>query len=254
MDKTRQSMSLVTYNIHKGFGVGKLRFLLPQMRTALSGINPDFVFLQEVQGLHHRRAKRIDAWPELSQFEYIAEKDWPHYLYAKNATYQSGHHGNAILSKYPFERFENINLSSRHRASRSILHGQVKINDSGQILHLLCVHLGLFKAERASQCRAMMKRIREAVPENEPLLMAGDFNDWRLHLSKPLFEELGIQEAFYRLEGEHARSFPALKPTLRVDRIYFRGLDIQRAECLKGKPWRTLSDHLPLCAQFGIRE
>lgn len=252
MELLRQPLSLITYNIHKGFGVGKLRFLLPQMRNALSGLNPDFVFLQEVQGLHRRRAKRISAWPELPQFEYIAEQDWPHYLYAKNAIYQSGHHGNAILSKYPFERFENINLSTTHRASRSILHGQVKIDQSGQMLHLLCVHLGLFKAERAAQCRAMIKRIKEAVPENEPLLMAGDFNDWRLDISQPLANELGVQEAFYQLNGQHARSFPALKPTLCVDRIYSRGINVQSAQCLQGKPWRTLSDHLPLAAQFDL--
>ena len=252
MEEARQTVSLITYNIHKGFGVGKLRFLLPEMRNALSGLNPDFVFLQEVQGLHRRRAKRIQAWPDLPQFEYIAEHDWPHYLYAKNAIYQSGHHGNAILSKYPFERFENLNLSTRHRASRSILHGQVKIGKTERVLHLLCVHLGLFKAERASQCKAIMEQIRLAVPENEPLLMAGDFNDWRVDLSKPLAEEMGIEEAFQSLEGQHARSFPAIKPTLRVDRIYFRGLKVKNVQCLHGKPWRTLSDHLPLCAQFDL--
>lgn len=248
MNPLPQNLSLITYNIHKGFGVGKLRFLLPEMRHALSGLNPDFVFLQEVQGLHHRRAKRIEAWPDLPQYEYIAKNDWPHFLYAKNAIYQSGHHGNAILSKYPFERFENINLSVRHRASRSILHGQIKVGQ--ETLHLLCVHLGLFKTERASQCRLIMKQIRDAVPENEPMLMAGDFNDWRLHLSKSFAEELGITEAFYSLQGQHARSFPALKPTFCMDRVYFRGLVLEKVQCLHGKPWRTLSDHLPLAAQF----
>jgi endonuclease/exonuclease/phosphatase family metal-dependent hydrolase len=247
-----QPISLLTYNIHKGFGIGRLRFLLPQMREALSGLSPDIVFLQEVQGLHYKRAKRILAWPTLPQVEYIAEHDWPYYLYAKNATYRSGHHGNAILSKYPFDCFENINLSSHRRASRSILHGQIKLEQTGQTLHLLCVHLGLFKSERAFQCRTLMKRIYDSVPEHEPLLMAGDFNDWRMHLSKPLAKELNIHEAFCSLEGRHARSFPAIKPTLCVDRIYFRGLNVKRVQSLEGKPWRTLSDHIPLCAQFNF--
>lgn len=247
-------VSLITYNIHKGFGIGKLRFLLPQMRAALSGLNPDFVFLQEVQGIHHKRAKRIDSWPDAPQFEYMAEQDWPHYLYAKNAIYQAGHHGNAILSKYPFESFENINLTTHNRASRSLLHARIRITEQGQsqIVHLLCVHLGLFKRERAFQCRALMQQIREAVPENEPLIMAGDFNDWRNHLSQPLAEELGIKEAFQVLTGSCARSFPALRPALCVDRVYYRGLQALDALCLRGKPWRTLSDHLPLCARFEL--
>lgn len=255
MSQTNQACSIITYNIHKGFGVGALRFLLPQMQAAVSDLKPDFVFLQEVQGLHLRKAKRIQAWPDLSQVEYMAQKEWPHYLYARNAIYQSGHHGNAILSKYPFEQYENINLSLNKRASRSILHAQVKIGgEAGQPtrLHLLCVHLGLLKSERALQCSALMQRIEEAVPEQEPLIMAGDFNDWRHHLTKPLWEHLGIKEAFLSLEGHHARSFPALKPTLCVDRIYFRGVDVFDVYCLEGKPWRTLSDHLPLCAKFTV--
>lgn len=56
-------LSVITYNIHKGFGVGRVRFWLPEMRTALLSLNPDFIFLQEVQGQHRRREKRIDDWP-----------------------------------------------------------------------------------------------------------------------------------------------------------------------------------------------
>ncbi len=251
MSQKPRSLSLVTYNIHKGFGVGKIRFLLPEMRTALSALNPDFVFLQEVQGEHRRREKRIDAWPDSPQFEYIAEKIWPHFLYAKNAIYQSGHHGNAILSKYGFDCSENINVSTMNRASRSILHGQIKLAGDPQItVHLICIHLGLFKAERASQTRALIKRILEEVPENEPLLMAGDFNDWRNRLSHLLDDELNVKEAFFSLEGKHARSFPAIKPALCVDRIYYRGMRAVDAQCLIGKPWRLLSDHVPLFARF----
>lgn len=250
MQQSTNSVSLITYNIHKGFGVGALRFLLPEMREAITGLNPDFVFLQEVQGKHKKRAKRIESWPDSPQFEYIAENIWPHYIYAKNAVYQSGHHGNAILSKYAFESFENINLSNTHRASRGILHTQLKLDNT--TLHLLCVHLGLFKAERAEQCKALMERIKTVVPSNEPLLMAGDFNDWRTVISKTLLEDLGIEEAFVAVEGQHARSFPAIRPALCVDRVYFRGMEVKEVACLQGKPWRMLSDHLPLYARFEL--
>ena len=252
MQPAKRSISLITYNIHKGFGVGAVRFLLPEMRSALTNLNPDFVLLQEVQGKHKRREKRIKSWPDSPQTQYIAEDIWPHYIYAKNAVYGSGHHGNAILSKYPFERFESINLSNMNRASRGILHAQLKIDD--MVLHLLCVHLGLFKAERAEQCRALMIRIKEMVPPNEPLLMAGDFNDWRTLLSRPLKDNLGLEEAFVTVEGQHARSFPAIKPALCVDRVYFRGMQVEEVACLQGKPWRMLSDHLPLFARFTLAQ
>lgn len=250
MQNPKNSLSLLTYNIHKGFGVGAIRFLLPEMRSAIAGLNPDFVFLQEVQGSHKKKEKRIKSWPEASQFEYIAENIWPHYVYSKNAVYQSGHHGNAILSKYPFDSHESINLSQMNRASRGILHAQLKINDAP--LHLLCVHLGLFKAERAEQCSALIKRIKDVVPADEALIMAGDFNDWRTLISKILADDLGIQEAFVTVEGQHARSFPAISPAICVDRVYFKGIEIQEVACLQGKPWRMLSDHLPLYARFGM--
>ena len=204
-----QTLSLITYNMHKGFGVGKLRFLLPQMRCALTQLNPDFIFLQEVQGIHRRRAKRIQNWPSVTQFEYLSKPDWPYYLYAKNAVYGSGHHGNAILSKYPFEIYKNINLSKHHRASRSILYGSVVINH--QKLHLLCIHFGLFKSERLSQYQSLIQTINTIIPADEPLIMAGDFNDWRCDLSESLASEWDIHEAFYCLEGKHARSFPCFK-------------------------------------------
>lgn len=250
MQDKKNSISLITYNIHKGFSLGAVRFVLPKIREAISQLQPDFVFLQEVQGEHVKRQKRINEWPEVSQTEYIAEEIWPHYVYAKNAVYQSGHHGNAILSKYPFEQFENINVSTINRASRGILHCQLTLNDKN--IHLLCVHLGLFKTERKEQLKKLMMRIAQVVPDNEPLLMAGDFNDWRTVLSQPLFEELGISEAFVEVEGQHARSFPAIRPALCVDRVYFRGMEVKEVACLQGKPWRMLSDHLPLYARFEI--
>ena len=161
MQQKARSVSLITYNIHKGFGFGAIRFLLPKMREAITNLNPDFLFLQEVQGEHRKRQKRIDAWPDTPQFEYIAENIWPHYVYAKNAVYQAGHHGNAILSKYAFDQFENINLAKIRRASRGILHVQLKLDEI--TVHLLCVHFGLFKAERALQCAMLMQRIKDVV-------------------------------------------------------------------------------------------
>lgn len=245
--------SLVTYNIHKGFGLGPKRFLLPAMREALMSINPDIIMLQEVQGLHLKREKKIQAWPESPQFVYLAEETWPFYIYAKNAIYQSGHHGNAILSKFPFSDFSNINLSILSRASHSILHGQILLDGPVPVtVHLLCIHLGFFKVERTQQYKILIEQVKETIPAQAPLIIAGDFNDWRSDFALQLAEELDIQEAFYNLSGEHARSFPAIKPALRIDRIYYRGLKVKDVLCLSGKPWRHLSDHLPLFARFEL--
>jgi endonuclease/exonuclease/phosphatase (EEP) superfamily protein YafD len=37
-----------------------------------------------------------------------------------------------------------------------------------------------------------------------------------------------------------------------MDRIYYRGLDIVECTHLLGQPWRRLSDHTPLLAEFTL--
>ncbi|KTC98307.1 endonuclease/exonuclease/phosphatase family protein [Legionella geestiana] len=246
----KQSVSLITYNIHKGFGPGRLRFLLPEMREALAALNPDVVFLQEVQGAHLRREARVSGWPDAPQFAYLAENLWPHFAYGRNASYRSGHHGNAILSKFPMSTPSNLVLSTVRRASRGVLHCVLE-TDFARV-HLLCVHLGVFRAERERQTDILQQAMDTLVPAGEPLLMAGDFNDWRNTLSSEFFESHGLREAFQEVHGAHARSFPAVRPALQVDRIYYRGVSVSDVHCLAGKPWSRLSDHVPLFARFTL--
>lgn len=247
-----QQLQVLTYNIHKGFSPGRLRFILPKMREALHDLSTDLVFLQEVQGEHKRQEKRIQDWPETSQFEFLAEQLWPHYAYGKNAIYAAGHHGNAILSKYPFSECENINVSAISRASRSLLHGVLNLSEGSPPVHVLCIHLGLFKAEREEQLKILADRIKAHVGMEEPLIIAGDFNDWRKEATDYLEAELNLREVIKELEGEHAKTYPAWRPTLLFDRIYYRGLKLLEGHCLQGNPWRLLSDHLPLYAKFEL--
>ena len=136
-----QVLRVLTYNIHKGFNSGNRHFVLHQIREALRIADADLLFLQEMQGEHLHREKKIVNWPDRSQFEFIAESVWPFYVYGKNASYDAGHHGNAILSKHPFERSENINVSPFPWASRSMLHGVIRIPPSCQDVHLSLIHI-----------------------------------------------------------------------------------------------------------------
>jgi endonuclease/exonuclease/phosphatase family metal-dependent hydrolase len=244
-------INVVTYNIHKGFSTLNRRFVLPRMRTALIGSGADIVFLQEAQGEHQRHALGNPGWPEDSQFEFIADSIWPHFAYGKNAIYDQGHHGNAILSRYPFERWENIRGSPyRIQASRSLLHGCVVLPGTARRLHVVCVHFGFIGRERRYQVRLLTERIARHVAPDEPLIVAGDFNDWSGRAISQ--SRLRLTEAFHTLNGTLARTFPAWAPVLPMDRIYCRGLVAVAAERLHGLPWSMLSDHNPLQARFQL--
>jgi len=246
------SIKVLTYNIHKGFSIGNLRFILHDIKESLRQVDADVVFLQEIHGERTISKQRFDDWPNNKQFEFLADQVWPHHAYGKNAIYKSGHHGNAILSKYPFVTWENIDVSFMKSASRSLLHGTIQLGEGKQIIHIICVHLGLFNRERERQLTTLVKRINSHVPSNEPLIIAGDFNDWRSRAERYLHKDLGVNEAFKTNHGAHALTFPAWLPVLSMDRIYYRGVEVIDCHRLHGDPWNRLSDHTPLLAEFRL--
>lgn len=247
------TIKILTYNIHKGFSVGNRRFVLHEIKESIRHIDADIVFLQEIQGEHNIRQHNVDSWPNSSQFEFLADQVWHHHAYGKNAIYKSGHHGNAILSKYPFIDWENINVSPIRSASRSLLHGTINIPGTNQHIHVICVHLGLLNAERERQLSTLSQRINSHVPHDEPLIIAGDFNDWLGKADKHLNMDLGLIEVFKSTTGRYARSFPSWMPTLNMDRIYCRGFEPVQCERLHNASWRRLSDHTPLLATFSLK-
>ena len=249
---TQKALRILTYNIHKGFDMSNRRFVLHQMRDALVAADADLLFLQEMQGEHKHKEKNVSDWPERSQSEFIAEGVWPYYAYGKNAIYEAGHHGNAILSKYPFESWENINVSPFTWASRSLLHGVIRLPHRDQDVHVVCVHLGLIGIERRQQLTSLCNRIESHVPHDAPLIVAGDFNDWLCRAERQFYDHLDLQEVFKATHGVHARTFPAWLPFLPMDRIYYRGFMPLNCERLSHAPWHLLSDHSPLVASFAI--
>lgn len=245
-------IKIVTYNIHKGFSTTNKNFVLHEIKSALQNTAADIIFLQEIQGEHRLKSESILDWPNESQFEFLADQTWPHHAYGKNAIYQSGHHGNAILSKHRFTQWENINVSNMKNASRSLLHGVLHISETSKPLHVICVHLGLFEKERSRQFKTLCERIDSHIPHDEPLIIAGDFNDFWHKSEQHLHEHLQLNEVFKELTGSHARSFPAWLPIMHTDRIYYRGIEALRCERLKHNPWKRLSDHIPLMAEFKL--
>ena len=249
-------LNVLTYNIHKGYCTGNRRFVLDSMRQRIAETGADIVFLQEIHGtaIKSEAKKRRFSYPEQPHFEYLADHAWPHYAYGRNAIYRKGDHGNALLSRYPIVEWENIDVSVFKRSSRSILHAVIEIPGRSAPLHTLCVHLGLLEDERRGQLQALIERLDDHVPHTEPLIIAGDFNDWRRRAVRHLREDLELEELFRKLEGRYARTFPVFAPMLPVDRIYFRGLQARACQRLHSGHWRDLSDHAALFGEFSFED
>src|SRR4051812_49360924 len=176
-----ETLHVATYNIHKGLSFFKRRLVIHEVREHLRLLNADLVFLQEVQGNHERQARRFLNWPDQSQYEFIADSVWTDFAYGRNAVYDSGHHGNAILSRFPIVKWENEDISEHRFESRGLLHCEIKVPGWETDLHCVCVHLGLTKLHRSRQMRSLCERVERMVPPDAPLIVAGDFNDWARH-------------------------------------------------------------------------
>jgi len=240
---------ILTLNMHKGFTFFNRRFILPELRDAVRTLSTDIVFLQEVHGTHREHAEKFSNWPKVSQYEFLADSMWPEYSYGRNAVYPHGDHGNALLSKYPITRYQNLDVSIGKIEQRGLLYSLLKLPDNKQ-LHAICVHLGLRENHRRQQLNLLCKLV-ESLPEHEPVIIAGDFNDWRVRANKTL-AQVGFHEAFQNAFGKSAKSFPARWPLLSLDRVYIRNATSENPKVLHHLPWSHLSDHAPLSVEVHI--
>jgi endonuclease/exonuclease/phosphatase family metal-dependent hydrolase len=244
-------LRVVTLNIHKGLSHFNRRMVIHELREGISALDPDLVFLQEVQGHNRRFSLRFRATPAEGQHEFLAGSRW-RVVYARNAVYDHGHHGNAILSRFPFLHFENEDVSDHRFERRGLLHTVVSVPGWSRNLHCVCVHLSLHEGGRSRQLEAISGRLEELAERGLPIIVAGDFNDWRHRASAILERRLGMTEVSLAHNGRAARTFPSLLPMLRLDRIYVRGFKVAGARVHRGRPWSTLSDHLAVSAEIEL--
>lgn len=243
------SLRICSYNIHKGFSQFNRRIMVHELRDRLRTLDADLVFLQEVQGQHLRHPIRHANWPKLPQHEFLAENTWQQTAYGGNAVYEHGHHGNAILSRHLILSSDNQDVSAHRFERRGLLHCEISVPGVDVPVHCVCVHLGLTARGRRQQMEALAERM-ERLAADAPLIIAGDFNDWRNRADELLGRRLGLVEAFGSGKGRPARSFPSTLPFFRLDRIYVRGFRVRQAQVHYGAPWAQISDHAALTADL----
>jgi endonuclease/exonuclease/phosphatase family metal-dependent hydrolase len=232
---------VLTLNAHQGFRAGLRQGALPRTRDALRASGAEVVFLQEV-------GAAAGVEPAVQQYEVLADGVWTQHAYGRNAVVTGGHHGNAILSKYPITAWQNVDASVGTAEPRGFLHAIIALPQGLGLLHAICVHLGLRESHRRIQVSRLLELIAGEVPRDAPLVVAGDFNDWRGVSHRVLLREGGFTEVHDAASGRPARTFPARAPLLRLDRIYARNLR-HRPFGMRAREWARLSDHAPLAAE-----
>ena len=238
------AIRVLTLNAHQGFSTRGRRNVLLQIRDALRTAGADLVFLQEIGGADGAEASA-------HQYEVLADQVWPQHAYGRNAATTSGHHGNALLSKYPIVAWQNVDVSVGGSEPRGMLHCVLDVPQAPRQVHAVCVHFGLFESHRQRQIELLLDLISNTIPSDAPLVIAGDFNDWRARAHSRLLRSCPLDEIHASANGYPARTFPARLPLLRLDRIYVRNLR-HRPLQMPHRPWATLSDHAPLAGEVHL--
>jgi endonuclease/exonuclease/phosphatase family metal-dependent hydrolase len=146
--------------------------------------------------------------------------------------------------------FENQDVSDHRFERRGLLHCVVSVPGWRRNLHLVCVHLSLHERGRSRQLEAISGRLEELASRDVPIIIGGDFNDWRHRATAILERRLGMTEVSIAHHGRAPATYPSMMPLLRLDRIYVRGFHVNTSRVHKGKPWSRLSDHLAVSAEL----
>jgi endonuclease/exonuclease/phosphatase family metal-dependent hydrolase len=243
-------LRLLTYNIHKAIGVDG-RFAPERIIDILRHHDADIVLLQEVDR-HAPRSGRLDL------ASYLARNlRYPYRAVSMNVSLKKGWYGNATLTRHPIGRQRNVDLTIGQMKRRGAQHTRIELvtPDGRRPIDVFNVHLSLIAEAREKQVQRLLELPDLAgLPADEPCIIAGDMNDWRGLLRRPL-GAAGFLPATER--QPHRRralaTFPSFAPVGGLDRVYYRG-PLQRLHAATSRLAiaRVASDHLPIIVDFEL--
>ena len=243
-------LRVATYNIHKGVqGVGPTRRLeIHNLALAIETLDADIVCLQEVRQGNRKEASYFTGWPKQPQAEFLAPEGYEA-VYRSNAVTKHGEHGNALLSRWPVIECRHEDMSDHRFEQRGLLHAKLLV--AGVTLHAIVVHFGLIPSSRVRQTAHLKAYIAREIPLDEPVVVAGDFNDWAERLDSA-FARAGLVRAHDGATPLPRPTFPSIVPVFALDRIYTRGFRCISTLVPRGTTWARMSDHLPLVAELRL--
>lgn len=245
----------VSWNLHKGRSPLGLQ-VWKQMRDWLASTGADACFLQEAMSTRLSVPLTSSAFGEPSdeppedlwhcQATEIAAALKMQVTLGQNVFKPSWRHGNAILSPHQLDLGGRWDISAHRFERRGLL--AARMTYKGQVITLLCAHLALTRSARLKQMAWIAEWIASGAPQG-PLILAGDFNDWK-NDSVGIFASAGMTEVATAL-GERGRTFPAFSPALALDKMFVRGLTpVRWVPADQKAAW--LSDHLPYIAELRL--
>lgn len=226
-------LKLVSWNIRAGLGRDFRR--RPQRTIdAIVNFDADVVLLQEADfRMHPRPAALPSPQGRIGPFEVVD---------LTPTAVGLGWHGIAMLKR------PGIHVDAIHRYDLPALEPRgaiaVDLTIGDRPVRIVGVHLGLLRGNRRKQIAYIAERLAEL--ERRPIIIAGDYNEWR--------DRLGLETVpqWIRVHSP-GPTFPAGRPFLHLDRLAFSNEFELMESGVIGDPRAAMaSDHRPIRGRFRL--
>jgi endonuclease/exonuclease/phosphatase family metal-dependent hydrolase len=227
-------LTVATWNIHGCVGVDRRRDP-GRVAGVLREIDADVVALQEVE--------KDGLEGDGHQAGFLAGSLAMVPIEGPTRLLTGGHYGNALLTRLPLLRQARIDLTVAPREPRAALDVDLAWGD--RTVRVIATHLGLNAYERQEQ----VSRLLEALDRDpaELTVLLGDFNTWfpGSRAARRLNRRFG--------HGVAPPAYPSWRPVFSPDRIWAEPREaLREARAHASATARRSSDHLPVCAAFGM--
>ena len=235
----KTTLRVLSYNIHHAEGMdGKLG--VARIARVINDCQPDLVALQEVDKLVER-TESIDQPSELARLTDM------HVIFGANIKLQSGHYGNAVLSRFPVTHSENHLLPCLNNGEqRGVLEASIRLTNK-IALRFLATHFDHRSddAERQQSATAVLSLPKDS--DNLPAILAGDLNDT---LSSPSLNLL--MKHWSRTSEEVQPTVPVTTPDRQIEFVLFRPAARWKVIESRVLDEAIASDHRPILAILAL--
>lgn len=231
---TTKALTVATWNIHGAIGADG-RYAPARIVDVLRELDADIVALQEVASEQAHENFLRDL-----------ERETGFHVAAGLLRQRHGDDfGNALLSRYPVQSVEHLDLTVDHYEPRGAIDVCIDVGIALP-LRVIATHLGLRPGERREQVRRIISAFERDSPH--PTLLMGDLNEWFLW-GRPL----RWLHAHFRNIPPAPPTFPARRPVFALDRIWVSPSGgVTRLARHSSSLARVASDHLPLVADIVV--